>query len=132
MNNPEQLVQAAEPEHALGERRGRLMRTLTGFANLAMTYSGVGGSAGIFALFGLSLAAAGPAFFWGWPFVVLGTLFVCLIWAELSSHYPFAAMKAVKLVMPVRTAFYGMREFSVQDPGGHFLTFAQPVAPPKH
>jgi uncharacterized glyoxalase superfamily protein PhnB len=43
-----------------------------------------------------------------------------------------AAMKAVKLVMPVRTAFYGMREFSVQDPGGHFLTFAQPVAPPKH
>ncbi len=43
-----------------------------------------------------------------------------------------AAMKDVKLVMPVRTAFYGMREFSVQDPGGHFITFAQPVAPPKH
>lgn len=42
-----------------------------------------------------------------------------------------AAMKDVKLVMPVRTAFYGMREFSVQDPGGHFITFAQPV-PPKH
>jgi uncharacterized glyoxalase superfamily protein PhnB len=43
-----------------------------------------------------------------------------------------AAMKDVKLVMPVRTAFYGMREFSVQDPGGHFITFAQPVATPKH
>src|SRR5882672_6190484 len=43
-----------------------------------------------------------------------------------------AAMKDVKIVMPVRTAFYGMREFSVQDPSGHFLTFAQPVAPPKH
>jgi uncharacterized glyoxalase superfamily protein PhnB len=42
-----------------------------------------------------------------------------------------AAMKDVKLVMPVRTAFYGMREFSVQEPGGHFVTFAQPVAPPK-
>jgi uncharacterized glyoxalase superfamily protein PhnB len=42
-----------------------------------------------------------------------------------------AAMKGVNLVMPVRTAFYGMREFSVQDPGGHFITFAQPVAPPK-
>ena len=40
-----------------------------------------------------------------------------------------AAMKDVKIVMPVRTAFYGMREFSVQDPGGHFITFAQPVAP---
>ncbi len=47
-----------------------------------------------------------------------------------------AAMKDVKIVMPVRTAFYGMKEFSVQDPGGHFITFAQPVAqpvpPPKH
>jgi uncharacterized glyoxalase superfamily protein PhnB len=44
----------------------------------------------------------------------------------------FVAMKDVKLVMPVRTAFYGMREFSVQDPGGHFITFAQPVAAPPH
>jgi len=43
-----------------------------------------------------------------------------------------AAMKGVKIVMPVRTAFYGMREFSVQDPGGHFITFAQPVAAPQH
>ncbi len=43
-----------------------------------------------------------------------------------------AAMKDVKIVMPVRTAFYGMREFGVQDPGGHFITFAQPVAAPQH
>jgi uncharacterized glyoxalase superfamily protein PhnB len=40
-----------------------------------------------------------------------------------------AAMKDAPLVMPVRTAFYGMREFAVQDPGGHFITFAEPVAP---
>jgi uncharacterized glyoxalase superfamily protein PhnB len=39
-----------------------------------------------------------------------------------------AAMKQARMVMPVRTAFYGMREFAVQDPGGHFVTFAQPVA----
>jgi len=39
-----------------------------------------------------------------------------------------AAMKDARLVMPVRTAFYGMKEFAVQDPGGHFITFAQPVA----
>jgi uncharacterized glyoxalase superfamily protein PhnB len=38
------------------------------------------------------------------------------------------AMKDAPLVMPVRTAFYGMKEFAVQDPGGHFITFAQPVA----
>src|SRR6267142_1089626 len=38
-----------------------------------------------------------------------------------------AAMKDVKIVMPVRTAFYGMKEFAVQDPTGHFITFAQQV-----
>jgi uncharacterized glyoxalase superfamily protein PhnB len=43
-----------------------------------------------------------------------------------------AAMKDVPKVMPERTAFYGMREFAVADPSGHFLTFAQPTAPPKH
>ena len=39
-----------------------------------------------------------------------------------------AAVKEARLVMPVRTAFYGMKEFAVRDPGGHFVTFAQPVA----
>jgi len=43
-----------------------------------------------------------------------------------------AATKEMKIVMPLRTAFYGMREFAVQDPGGHFITFAQPVAAPQH
>jgi len=43
-----------------------------------------------------------------------------------------AGMKDVKKVMPERTAFYGMREFAVQDPGGHFITFAQAVAAPQH
>ena len=43
-----------------------------------------------------------------------------------------AAMKDVKIVMPVRTAFYGMKEFAVQDPGGHFITFAQQAAAPQH
>jgi len=43
-----------------------------------------------------------------------------------------AAMKDVKIVMPVRTAFYSMKEFSVQDPGGHFITFAQPVTAAQH
>jgi uncharacterized glyoxalase superfamily protein PhnB len=38
-----------------------------------------------------------------------------------------ATMKDVKKVMPERTAFYGMREFAVQDPSGHFITFAQRV-----
>jgi uncharacterized glyoxalase superfamily protein PhnB len=43
-----------------------------------------------------------------------------------------AAMKDVQKAMPERTAFYGMREFAVQDPEGHFITFAQQATAPKH
>jgi len=39
-----------------------------------------------------------------------------------------AALKDVPKVMPERIAFYGMREFAVQDPAGHFITFAQRVS----
>jgi uncharacterized glyoxalase superfamily protein PhnB len=30
--------------------------------------------------------------------------------------------------MPMRTTFYGMREFAVTDPDGYILTFAERVA----
>jgi hypothetical protein len=38
------------------------------------------------------------------------------------------ALKTSKIVQPERTAFYGMREIGFQEPGGHYVTFAQPVA----
>jgi uncharacterized glyoxalase superfamily protein PhnB len=38
------------------------------------------------------------------------------------------ALKNSKIVQPERNAFYGMREVGYQDPAGHFITFAQPVA----
>jgi catechol 2,3-dioxygenase-like lactoylglutathione lyase family enzyme len=31
------------------------------------------------------------------------------------------------VVMPLKTQFYGMREFAVEDPDGHLLTFAERV-----
>ena len=37
------------------------------------------------------------------------------------------AMHGLPLVMPVRVAFYGMKEFAVQDPAANFITFAQQV-----
>jgi uncharacterized glyoxalase superfamily protein PhnB len=43
-----------------------------------------------------------------------------------------AALHSSKIVQPERTAFYGMREVGYQDPSGHFITFAQPVAPGKN
>ena len=34
----------------------------------------------------------------------------------------------VNVVMPLKTQFYGMREFAIEDPDGHLLTFAERVA----
>jgi uncharacterized glyoxalase superfamily protein PhnB len=42
------------------------------------------------------------------------------------------ALKNSRIVQPERTAFYGMREVGYQDPAGHFVTFAQPVAASQH
>ena len=42
------------------------------------------------------------------------------------------ALKGEKIVQPERTAFYGMREVGFQEPGGHFVTFAQAVAAAQH
>jgi hypothetical protein len=41
-------------------------------------------------------------------------------------------LKDSKVVQPERTAFYGMREVGFQEPGGHYVTFAQPVAAAQH
>jgi amino acid transporter len=67
-----------------------LSRKLTTFGNLAITYSGVGAAAGIFSLFGFSLGFSGATMVWGW--VVVGLLWgvMSLLFAELSSHYPYA------------------------------------------
>src|ERR1700727_3686297 len=35
------------------------------------------------------------------------------------------AAKAVEIVMPLRTTFYGAKEFGVKDPAGHYFIFAQ-------
>lgn len=37
----------------------------------------------------------------------------------------FEKMMDVKVVQPMRITFYGAKEFGVQDPAGHFVTFAQ-------
>ena len=36
-----------------------------------------------------------------------------------------AAMRGAKVLIPVRTTFYGSTEIGVQDPAGHVVTFAQ-------
>jgi len=39
-----------------------------------------------------------------------------------------AIKERAPVVMPLKTQFYGMREFAVTDPDGHLITFAERVA----
>jgi amino acid transporter len=79
------------PADAGHEAVGHLRRTISGVTNGAMTYACAGITAGIFSLFAFSLSSSGPSFFWGWLLVGLSVGLACLVYAELASHYPFAA-----------------------------------------
>ena len=67
-----------------------LTRTLGTFSSFAIAFSYISPSTGIFTLFALGLSFVGPSFFWSWPIVFIGQLFIALNFAELSSHFPVA------------------------------------------
>jgi len=67
-----------------------LRRALGVYSSFAVAFSYISPSTGIFTLYFLGLALAGPAFFWSWPLVALGQFIVALNFAEVSSHFPVA------------------------------------------
>jgi amino acid transporter len=67
-----------------------LRRALNLFENFAIAFCYISPVVGIFSLFTLGLGSGGPRYLWLMPIVVLGQLFVALVFAELGSHYPIA------------------------------------------
>jgi urea carboxylase system permease len=67
-----------------------LRRALGVYSSFAVAFSYISPSTGIFTLFILGLALAGPFFYWSWPIVVIGQLIIALNFAEVSSHFPVA------------------------------------------
>ena len=60
--------------------------------------------------------------FGGKPIGATGTLFIEVEGVD-ALH---ARLKStVKIVMPIVTQFYGMREFAISDPDGYVITFAE-------
>jgi catechol 2,3-dioxygenase-like lactoylglutathione lyase family enzyme len=53
------------------------------------------------------------------------TMFFVII--GVDAYHAAVAPKA-NVVMPLKTQFYGMREFAVTDPDGHIITFAERVS----
>ena len=67
-----------------------LRRALGVYSSFAVAFSYISPSTGIFTLFILGLALAGPFFWWSWPIVVIGQLIIAFNFAEVSSHFPVA------------------------------------------
>src|SRR2546422_2159125 len=93
----------ATPEPAAGSQEAADTRDLAGFgykqelkrilgfySSFAVAFSYISPSTGIFTLYALGLAIAGPFFFWSWPLVALGQFIIALNFAEVSSHFPVA------------------------------------------
>ena len=56
-----------------------------------------------------------------------GTAAMFFVITGVDAYHAAVAPKA-KVVMPLKTQFYGMREFAITDPDGHLITFAERVA----
>jgi lactoylglutathione lyase len=55
-----------------------------------------------------------------------GTATLFFTVTDVDGYHEAVAPRA-KVVMPLKTQFYGMREFAVEDPDGHIITFAERV-----
>jgi len=55
-----------------------------------------------------------------------GTAALFFIVSDVDGYHAKVAPNAT-VIMPLKTQFYGMREFAVTDPDGHIITFAERV-----
>ncbi len=65
-----------------------LRRTIRFFGSFAVAFSFISITTGIFANYELVLDRSGPAGIWTWPLVVVGQLFVALVFSELAARMP--------------------------------------------
>jgi amino acid transporter len=54
----------------------------------ALSFADLSPIVGIYTVFAISLIAAGPAFLWAFPIVLIGQLFVCGVFGNLVSKWP--------------------------------------------
>src|SRR3989442_2046520 len=65
-------------------------RELKRFASFAVGFSFISITTGIFTTYGSVLISSGPVGIWTWPLVIVGQLFVSLVFAALASRIPLA------------------------------------------
>ncbi len=83
--------------------RQEFRRELKRFASFAIGFSFISITTGIFTTYGTVLVSSGPLGVWTWPLVIIGQLFVSLVFAALASRIPLAGYSyqwASRLVNP--------------------------------
>ena len=103
----------------LGFSRGMTVPDQSPFAFASVT----GGAVEIFFNDAAGAVKEYPAFV-GKPIGATGTMFIEVEGVD-ALHDRLKAR--VKIVMPIVTQFYGMREFAIEDPDGYVITFAERV-----
>jgi amino acid transporter len=81
--------ESTQPETSTGSGNA-LRRRLGTLESAALIFAGVSASGAVFSLWTFSYGTSGPAFFWAYPLIALAVGFMCFVWAELASRYPFA------------------------------------------
>src|SRR5258708_37036245 len=70
--------------------RPEFRRELKRFASFAIGFSFISITTGIFTTYGYVLINSGPLGIWTWPLVIVGQLFVALVFGALASRMPVA------------------------------------------
>jgi len=104
----------------LGFSRGMTVPDASPFAFAAVT----SGAAEIFFNDATAAIKEYPAFA-GRPIGATGTLFIEMESGVDALHDRLKP--SVKIVMPLVTQFYGLREFAIEDPDGYVITFAERI-----
>src|ERR1700750_2152533 len=95
----------------------QLNRVLGFFENFAVGFTYLSPMVGIYSLFILGVALAGPAYIWLTFIPLIGMFFLALVFGELASHYPVAG------------ALYQYSKFSAGAAYGWVVGWLYRVAP---
>lgn len=52
-------------------------------------------------------------------------IYICV--GDVDAHYKFAKKKRAEMVTPLKTQFYGIRDYTLQDPDGYRLVMYTPT-----
>ena len=79
------MTETSTTENPLERRPVRDFKFRSAFA---LSFADLSPIVGIYTVFAISLVAAGPAFLWAFPIVLIGQLFVCGVFGNLVSKWP--------------------------------------------